>query len=213
MGQRMSQELTVGIAGANGNGVSRRTVLKLAAVGAVGAACGVGASAGITHWGRTAPAPYQFFTESEARLLIAICEQIIPRDDTPGASDAGVIYYIDRQVSGPLARCRQSYRLGLASFAQTCLDAYHTPFEGLPFEQQTDALRLIEAGKAPKELWGGPSQQSFFGMLIDHTRQGFYGSPRHGGNRNYTSYQMLGLAYPNLIGPNHNPADPPHRPE
>jgi gluconate 2-dehydrogenase gamma chain len=184
-------------------GVSRRTVLKLAAVGALGAAVGAGTSAGVTHWGRSqAPAPFRFFSEGEARLLTAICEQIIPRDDTPGATDAGVIYYIDRQISGPLARCQQSYRQGLAAFGQTCLQGYKTPFEELAFERQTDALRLIEAGGAPKELWGDLSQQAFFGLVLDHTRQGFYGSPRHGGNRNYVSYRMLGLAYPNLMAQN-----------
>jgi gluconate 2-dehydrogenase gamma chain len=183
-------------------GVSRRTALKLAAAGTLGAAVGVGASAGIAHWGRTAPALYRFFSESEASLLIAVCEQIIPRDDTPGATDAGVICYIDRQLSGPLARCRQSYRLGLASFRKTCLQVYKRLFEEMSFEQQTAALRLIEAGQAPKDLWRQPSQQAFFGLVLDHTRQGFYGSPRHGGNRNYASYRMLGLAYPNLIGRN-----------
>lgn len=183
-------------------GVSRRTVLKLAAAGTLGAAVGVGASAGIAHWGRAAPAPCRFFSEAEARLLIAICEQIIPRDDTPGATDAGVIYYIDRQISGPLARCQQSYRLGLAAFGQTCLQVHKIPFEDMSFDQQTGALRLIESGQAPKELWPDLSQQAFFGLVLDHTRQGFYGSPRHGGNRNYASYRMLGLAYPNLIGRN-----------
>ena len=32
--------------------------------------------------------------------------------------------------------------------------------------------------------------------------QGFYGSPRHGGNRNYASYRMLGLEYPPVLGQN-----------
>lgn len=182
--------------------VSRRTALKLAAVGTLGAAVGVGASAGIAHWGRTPPAPYRFFSEAEASLLIAICEQIIPRDDTPGATDAGVIYYIDRQMAGPFVRHQQSYRLGLASFRQTCLQLFKAGFEGLPFEKQTDVLRMIEAGKAPAELWPGTSQQDFFNLVLDHTRQGFYGSPRHGGNRGYASYRMLGLAYPNLVGRN-----------
>lgn len=187
--------------------VSRRTALKLAAVGTLGAAVGVGASAGIARWGRTPPVPYRFFSEAEASLLIAICEQIIPRDDTPGATDVGVIYYIDRQMSGPFARHRQTYRQGLASFRQTCLQLFKAAFEELPFERQTDALRLIEAGKAPKELWPDPSQQAFFNLVLDHTRQGFYGSPRHGGNRGYASYRMLGLAYPNLIGRNTHDKD------
>jgi gluconate 2-dehydrogenase gamma chain len=32
--------------------------------------------------------------------------------------------------------------------------------------------------------------------------QGFYGSPRHGGNRDYLSYRMLGIDYPQVIGRN-----------
>jgi gluconate 2-dehydrogenase gamma chain len=39
---------------------------------------------------------YYFFTEEEAICIIAICEQIIPADQDPGATDAGVIHYIDR---------------------------------------------------------------------------------------------------------------------
>lgn len=131
-----------------------------------------------------------------------MCEQIIPRDDTPGATDAGVIYYIDRQLLGAHSRHQRTYRLGLESFRKTCRQVYQTSFEKLPFDQQTEALRLLEAGKAPPELWGQQTQQAFFDLVLDHTRQGFYGSPRHGGNRNYVSYQMLGLAYPNLIGQN-----------
>jgi gluconate 2-dehydrogenase gamma chain len=182
--------------------VSRRTALKLAAVGVLGAAAGVGASAGLAHWGRAAPAPFRFFTGAEARLLIPICEQIIPRDDTPGATDAGVIHFIDRQICGPLARHQQSYRQGLASFRQACRQVCQADFEELSFDKQTEFLRRVEAGGTPKELWPGPSQQAFFNLVLDHTRQGFYGSPRHGGNRNYGSYQMMGLAYPNLIGRN-----------
>lgn len=196
-------------------GVTRRKILKLAAVGTVGAALGLGSAVGITnwaHWGSATPSPYRFLSENEAKLLIPICEQIIPRDDAPGATDAGVIHYIDRQLAGVLARHQQSYRLGLESFRKTCLEVYKTAFEELAFERQADALRLIEAGKAPQELWGDRSQRAFFDLVLDHTRQGFYGSPRHGGNRNYASYRMLGLAYPNLIGQNRYPASSPISP-
>jgi gluconate 2-dehydrogenase gamma chain len=192
-----------------GEGMTRRTMLKLAAAGTLGAAVGVGASAGIAQWGGTAPRAYRFFTEAEGKLLTGICEQIIPRDDAPGATDAGVIYFIDRQVCGPLARYQQSYRQGLASFGRTCLEVYKRSFAELAFAQQTEALRLIEAGRAPKELWGDPSAQTFFNLVLDHTRLGFYGSPRHGGNRDYASYRMLGLAYPNLIGRNRHDKDHP----
>lgn len=181
---------------------SRRAVLKLSAVGLLGAGFGGATAIGLTRWVRTTPLPYRFFSPAEATLLIAICEQIIPRDDAPGATDAGVIHYIDRQLSRAFADHQAAYRSGLAAFGKTCLQVYKTPFEQLSFTQQTEAVRLIEAEQAPRELWGEQSQQGFFSMVIDHTRQGFYGSPRHGGNRDYTSYRMLGLAYPNLIGQN-----------
>jgi gluconate 2-dehydrogenase gamma chain len=193
------------------NVVSRRAALRLATVAAVGV--GVGASGVIqrvtSHWNQTTLRPYRFFSAAEAKSLIAICEQIIPRDDTPGATDAGVILYIDRQLSGLLDRHQQKYRLGLASVRQTCLQVYKAPFEELAFEQQTDALRQIEAGRVPPGLWGELSPQAFFNLVLDHTRQGFYGSPRHGGNRDYASYRMLGLAYPNLIGQNRYAAGEP----
>ncbi len=181
---------------------SRRALGKLVVLSATGAAAGSGLSAALTHIGHAVPPPYHFFSQSEANLLIAICEQFIPRDDEPGATDAGVIHYIDRQLKGPLARHQQAYQLGLEAFGKTCNQVFGTPFERLPFEKQSEALRLIESGRAPKELWESLSQQEFFNLVLDHAMQGFYGSPRHGGNRNYTSYRMLGLAYPNGIGRN-----------
>jgi gluconate 2-dehydrogenase gamma chain len=189
--------------------MSRRAILRLSAAGLLGAGFGVGASIGLTRWVRTTPLPYRFFSVAEATLLIAICEQIIPRDDTPGATDAGVIHYIDRQLCRAFADHQAAYRQGLAAFGKSCLQVYKTPFEQLSFAQQTEAMRLIEAEQAPRELWGDQSQQGFFSMVIDHTRQGFYGSPRHGGNRDYASYRMLGLAYPNLIGQNRYAAKRP----
>ena len=182
--------------------LTRRNLLKLSAAGILGASFGYGASVGITRWGRTPPPDYRFFTAAEATRLIAICEQIIPRDDAPGATDVGVIHYIDRQLCGPLSRHQTTYRLGLEGIHKTCLQIYQAPFEQLDFKSQTAALCLIEANKAPQEFWGKQSQAEFFTLVITHTRQGFYGSPRHGGNRDYASYRMLGIAYPNLIGQN-----------
>jgi gluconate 2-dehydrogenase gamma chain len=32
--------------------------------------------------------------------------------------------------------------------------------------------------------------------------QGFYGSPRHGGNRGFVSFRMIGIDYPRIVGQN-----------
>lgn len=198
----MPRDHTESAAGIQSDILTRRTVLKRAAAVVLGGAFGAGACAGLTRWGRTEPQAYRFFTGEEAGQLIAICEQIIPRDDAPGATDAGVIHYIDRQLCGPYTKHQLTYRRGLDAMRKTCLMVYQTPFEQLDFKRQTAALCLLEANKAPKDCWGDASQSEFFNLVIEHTRQGFYGSPRHGGNLNYASYRMLGLAYPNPIGQN-----------
>ncbi len=42
---------------------------------------------------------YRFFTPEEADCVIALCEQIIPADSYGGgATEAGVIHYIDKQL-------------------------------------------------------------------------------------------------------------------
>jgi len=79
------------------------------------------------------------------------------------------------------------------------------PFEELSWPDQTRLLQAMESGKVPKDIWSDPSSRDFFGMLRDHTMQGFYGSPRHGGNKNYASYKMLGIEYPRIIGQNRYP--------
>ncbi len=183
-------------------GISRRTAVKLAAVSLAGAGVGAGSLALITRLRSDAPHKYRFFTEAEAGLVIELCEQIIPRDDVAGATDAGVIYFIDRQLTGPLARHQQTYRKGLESFSKTCLQLHQQAFAQLDTARKIAVMKLVDTGKAPKELWKEVSQSAFFKVLIEHTMQGFYGPPRHGGNRDYVSYRILGLDYPQIIGQN-----------
>ena len=40
----------------------------------------------------------------------------------------------------------------------------------------------------------------FFELVRSHTMQGYYGTPRHGGNRDAVSWRMLGLDEPPLRG-------------
>jgi gluconate 2-dehydrogenase gamma chain len=188
-----------------GPGFSRRTALKLGLVGVIGAACGVGSTRFVARLGKAARPRYRFFTEAEAKLLIDICEQIIPGDDAPGATETGAIHYIDRQICGPLAKHKRAYRVGLESFRQTCLRKYNAPFETLDPSAKIEMLRMIESDAAPKALWDEPSAGAFFNLVLAHTMQSFYGSPRHGGNRDYSSYRMLGLDYPQIAGQNRYP--------
>jgi gluconate 2-dehydrogenase gamma chain len=75
-------------------------------------------------------------------------------------------------------------------------------FEALNWASQTAVLEALESGKAKGRSWESQSSRAFFQLIRDHTMQGFYGSPRHGGNRDYLSYKMLGIDYPQIIGQN-----------
>jgi gluconate 2-dehydrogenase gamma chain len=174
----------------------------LGLVGVIGATVGSGATMVIARLGRSTQPRYRFFTEAEAGLLVDICEQIIPGDDVSGATDTGAICYIDRQLCGALARHRRAYRRGLESFRQTCLQSYGARFQDLASSAKIEALRSVERGEVPKALWSEPSAKAFFNLVVAHTMQSFYGSPRHGGNRNYASFRMLGLDYPQVVGQN-----------
>jgi gluconate 2-dehydrogenase gamma chain len=188
---------------------SRRTLIKVVAAGVGGAAIGVAAAAGM---GRRPvpprPSPlsnWRFFTHDEAQLVQAVCEQIIPADQDAGATDADVVNFIDKQLVGPYQRFQAAYRTGLVSLQAASRAKHAKSFAELSWDQQTELLKELESGKAPKEHWTGQSAASFFDMLVRHAMQGFYGSPRHGGNKNYVSYKMLGLEYPRVMGRNRSP--------
>lgn len=119
------------------------------------------------------PEGWQTFTAQDVRWLEALVEQIIPTDQDPGGRNAGCAAYIDRQLAGPLKRFLPQYRDGLAEFQRRA-----PAFLEWTFAEQTAHLKTIE-------------NTPFFQLLIDHTMQGYYGDPRHGGNRGMASWKML----------------------
>jgi gluconate 2-dehydrogenase gamma chain len=135
----------------------------------------------------------RFFDESESATIVALCERIIPADADPGASWAGVVQFIDRQLAGYYHRYQQLYRIGLQGIHQSSLALYNQPFVELSDVQQDELLHKLESNQAPGDLWKQVSAAEFFDRLVDHTIQGFYGGPRHGGNRDAVSWHMLNL--------------------
>jgi gluconate 2-dehydrogenase gamma chain len=169
----------------NGAKHSRRTILKLAATGAASAvavSCGGGAR---RAWG--------YLLEDEAGALIAILERIIPTDQDAGATGAGVVGYIDRQLNGPYRRFRKIYRQGLAAVDRASAGRFSRRFMDLPPGQADQILRAFEAGQIAPAIWDPAQARRFFGLVAAHAMQGFYGDPRHGGNAGAVSWKMLGV--------------------
>ena len=184
---------------------SRREAMKLMSVAIGGAVAGVGGSMLVGRIDRAPPGGWHFYTPEEARLVEALSEQIIPADQDPGAKDAGVVYFIDRQLTGPYQRYQDQYRAGLAGVAETSRRMFGKDFLALAWNEQTKLLVAMDSGRAPKQCWPSVAAAEFFRLIRDHTMQGFYGSPRHGGNRGYASFKMLGLEYPVVMGQNRYP--------
>ncbi len=124
--------------------------------------------------------PLVTFTAPEARVIEGMIDHIIPADDMPGALAAGVVFYIDKQLAGPLRRYREAYNLGIAQFYAGCRQRMGKYFSELSRVKQLEYLQQVES-------------TSFFAMVVDHTMQGFYGSPEHGGNKGEASWKMLGI--------------------
>jgi len=143
---------------------------------------------------------WRCLSDHEARTLEAICERIIPADRDPGAAWAGVVTYIDRQLVGPYRNLRKTYRLGLAGTNSTSLAIFGKAFGSLAPQQQDVVLQTMDKGQAQGEGWKLVSAKAFFDLVTSHTMQGFYGDPRHGGNRERVSWKMLRLPYPPVRG-------------
>ena len=142
---------------------------------------------------------YHFFTTEEAPCIMAICEQIIPADKDPGATDAGVIHYIDQELTDFYKGHQKMYRNGLMALQASCNELHGKRFEELGFEEQTEFLMDMEKSALPHDKWGNVKQDAFFQTLRKHTVEGFYSNPQHGGNKDYTSFKMMRIESPYLF--------------
>src|ERR1017187_6862617 len=165
-------------------GLGRRVFLHAGLCAAAGAtiACTKG----------TAGGDWRFFTPAQAQTVDAICAQLIPADQDPGAKEAGVVNFIDLQLSQRFKKHRAVYRQGVDAVDAASRSKFGRRFVELAAEQQVEVLNVVEE-----------NSPVFFDLIVTHARQGFYGDPRHGGNRNMVSWKMLGLPFPPVRGREH----------
>ena len=86
-------------------------------------------------------------TARQARFIDAIAERILPATDTPGAIEAGAVFYIDRALAGPYPHLLSRYARGLRALNGHAKKQFGRAFEKLSDEQQDSLLGDLEAGK------------------------------------------------------------------
>lgn len=157
-----------------------------------------------------------YFHQDEWAFIAAAVARLIPSDDLgPGAIEAGVPEFIDRQMEavfgyaaiwymqGPFTPSlpefgyqaalapRDVYRAGIAAMNNYC----KTTFSGKTFAEldtanQDATLKLAEAGTLE---FDGTSSKTFFNFLLQNTKEGYLSDPIHGGNKNAASWAMIGF--------------------
>jgi gluconate 2-dehydrogenase gamma chain len=190
--------------------ISRRDLLRGVSIAAVAAAApapldgaldSAAAAAGAVQQAATSAVrreAYENLTAVEADTLEAIVARLIPTDaNGPGATEARAVHYIDRALGGALASSRQAYSAGFAAFDRYCRMTRGASFVELSTTDQDSVLIDVESGSATGSGAGfSGSSAQFFGMVLNHTRQGTFGDPYYGGNANYVGWDLIG--YPGV---------------
>lgn len=164
-----------------------------------------------------APGGYLFFTAEEAAIVDAFVDRLIPTDDLgPGAKDAGVTTFIDRQLTGPYGghdwlymqgpfsstplpsqglqsplTPRQQYRQGLAALEAYCKAHFAgRGFAELSVDEQTKLMSGMEKGDLVLENF---SSKMLFSAIHSNTLEGFFADPIYGGNRDMAGWKLIGF--------------------
>lgn len=146
--------------------------------------------------------PLRFFTEAQALIVAAAASRIFPTDETgPGANDAGVAIYIDRQLAGPYGRDR--YRYTQAPFEENAPSEFGYQGKSTPRELYRAGLQLLNgfverrAAEQDEQLHHIESTV-FFTLLRRHTIEGMFCDPLHGGNADMLGWQLIGFPGPRM---------------
>jgi len=133
-----------------------------------------------------------FFNDDDAATIAAFAERLMPgAPGKPGASDAGVLNYIDLALAGAYSDLQDFYRRGLTQLDAYCHTTYSHTFKGLDAAQQDAVITALEESKATGFTW--PSAPAFFNMVRTHTMEGMFADPLYGGNRNFAGWRLIGF--------------------
>jgi gluconate 2-dehydrogenase gamma chain len=133
-----------------------------------------------------------FFNDDDSRTITAFAERLMPgAPGKPGATDAGVLNYIDLALAGAYADQQDFYRRGLTQLDAHCVAAYGKPFRSLGAAQQDETIATLEQGKAATFAW--PSAQAFFNAVRKHTLEGLFADPVYGGNKDFAGWRLVGF--------------------
>lgn len=151
------------------------------------------------------PAKFQFFSPEQAAEIDAITARIIPSDETPGAREAGVVYFIDRALTTFAADDQKAYREGLVGLQARTRELFPSveKFSAATPEQQDQVLHSFDAHTDDGRRSFRPATNTFFEIVRVHTITGFLIDPDAGraGNRDGIGWKLIGRDRDHMFQP------------
>jgi gluconate 2-dehydrogenase gamma chain len=137
-----------------------------------------------------APSTLRALSPREAAIADAVAAQIIPTDDTPGAREAGVVWFIDWCLANRALGVNDDLRAGLVRLDDTARARF------------PDADGFVSLTPArQQELLHGIATTPFFEGMRFLTVCGFLASPKYGGNRDEVGWKVIGFEDPHAYAP------------
>lgn len=118
-------------------------------------------------------------SESHLAILTAAIDRIVPADDWPSASQAGVVEFLRRLIAAE--GLHGTYARGLDDIEKTAHRCFADSFTHLPGDRQDEVLARCE------------SEGTFFALFANQTIEGYYANPENGGNREGIAWEMVGF--------------------
>jgi gluconate 2-dehydrogenase subunit 3-like protein len=154
------------------------------------------------------PTKFEYFSAEQAAEIDAITARIIPTTDTPGAREAGVVFFIDRALVTFARDNQKEYGEGLPALQARAHEMFPgvTKFSAATPEQQDQILESLEAqsgGEGRRPFRPIPGAQSFFETLRVHTVSGFLIDPDSDkrGNRDGAGWKVIGRDNEHMFQP------------
>lgn len=189
----------------------RKAVTAAPAVALI-AGAGVGVAATMAPAGAFKPS---YFTEAEFETLSALVDRLIPASpEGPGALESGAHEFIDLQMNTPYAHGglwymqapfvasvpefgyqfhmtpRELYRSALAGLDAAVQKTFSKHFSQLDAAQRDSVIAALEKGTLDI---GEVPPATFFGQVLQNTKEGYFCDPKHGGNKDMAAWKMIGF--------------------
>jgi gluconate 2-dehydrogenase gamma chain len=143
---------------------------------------GILAVAGTACTARDEGAAFEVLSAAEALEFEAIAARILPTTDTPGAREAGVIWFMDKSFGSIMKDQLGTARDGLAEFQSGIAQAF------------PGAERFSDLEESDQDTYLKSQEDSgFFNLVRFLTLSGFFGMSSYGGNKDNLGWKLLGL--------------------